>query len=67
MKYVVWDEPVYSEVTGELLNRQIRMTESDAIFWQKEHAFKMTGYVYTSDGDALEDFATLHWGRIVDE
>lgn len=59
-KWVEWIEPF----NGNSDPVFCRVRPEVAIQTSKEAAVK-TGYVYTDDQDAFEDFVVVHWGYII--
>jgi hypothetical protein len=64
-KYVEWDEPFDVEAIYNLI---CRMSVEDAIAWQVAYvADKSPAFEYKSDQEALDDFVTVRYARIVEE
>lgn len=63
MKYVEWIEPYDNETDTTLI---CRLTVEDAIKAQRHHAFAQKGFVYETEQQALDDFVTVHWAKIVE-
>jgi hypothetical protein len=63
-KYVEWIEPFDASGSIALI---CRLTVEDAIKWQQGAPERAGNKVfkYESDEQALEDFVTVHWARIV--
>ncbi len=63
MEYVEWVEP-YSKDDSVVLT--CRLTKVDAIKAQRAAAFFANPtFVYESDQQALEDFLTVHWAKLI--
>lgn len=65
-KYVEWNEPwQYGTCHTSWVNVTSRMTVEDAIRYQRGYCAEKAFY-YKSDEDALADFLTIHWAKIIE-
>lgn len=61
-RYVEFDEPFCFKENGPYtISQTVRIAAADVIAWQRWREPR-----YESDEQALEDFLTVHWARIVE-
>jgi hypothetical protein len=55
MRYIVYSEP------SEHGDVEVKMTEAEAIKWQRDYVLKAHNYTYESDQAALKDYIAVNW------
>lgn len=67
-KYVEWSEPwQYGDLGFQHVECISRMKVEDAITYQHGYASQKYGHAYDSDEDALYEFMTIRWAKIVEQ
>ena len=62
MRYLVYNEP--TENDGD---REVKVTEDEAIKIQRDFAWKAHGYIYETDQMALDDYIVVNWAHWKEE
>lgn len=55
MRYLVYNEP------SEHGDVEVKMSETEAIKWQRDYVWKHHGYIYETDQMALDDYICVNW------
>lgn len=55
MRYLVYNEP------SEHGDVEVKMSETEAIKWQRDYALKSHGYTYETDQMAIDDYICVNW------
>lgn len=61
MRYLVYSEP------SEHGDVEVKMSEAEAIKWQRDYALKHYKFVYETDQMAIDDYICVNWAYWLEE